>query len=157
MKLKPDKNLYIILAVVIAGLILSLVLWQKENPENKITDILPAPKSENAKNNEDLSAQEDLLAYDEALKTYANRAIQFGLSGANACTASPSLLSLNKGTKIMLDNRIGRKITIHLDGTAYNINAYDFKIITLNTSLPLPHTISVDCDGGQNNAQIILQ
>lgn len=96
------------------------------------------------------------LTYDVALKTYAGRRIQFDINATNSCVLTPNNISLKAGDTIMLDNREAKQLAISLDGVNYNLPAYGFKIISLNTSSPLPHTIKINCDNGKNNGSIIL-
>jgi hypothetical protein len=96
------------------------------------------------------------ISYSEALKIYADHRLQFGFNSYNYCTVVPNNAVFKKGTKIMLDNRAGKQITVYLDEQPYNINKYDFKIATLTTSAALPHTIKISCGTEKNNASIYL-
>lgn len=97
------------------------------------------------------------LSYGEALKTYGDKRIQFSINYNNACVAIPISSAFKSGTKIMLDNRSGKNLSIALDGVVSNIKAYGFKIITLSSKYALPHTIKIDCNGGRSVSQIVLQ
>lgn len=93
------------------------------------------------------------LTYTQAINVYANRRIQFDVN----CAVIPNNLVFKKGTQVMLDNRSNQKRAVFFDGNQYNLEPYGFKIITLSTSLPLPHTVRIDCGSGKNNGQLILQ
>jgi len=93
------------------------------------------------------------LTYTAAVNLYKDRRIQV----SSTCQISPANSVFKVGAVVMLDNRSSTQKVVKLDGTAYALGAYDFKIITLTTSSALPHTISIDCGTGSNNGQIILQ
>ena len=96
------------------------------------------------------------LSYSDAIKIYGDKRMQFGLSNGY-CSVTPNNATFKSGTKFMLDNRINKQLTISLDGKPHVIKAYGFEIITLGTTLPLPHTIKVDCGTERNNASILIQ
>jgi len=167
-----QKDLYIIIGIVIVTVIIiwSIIsLQQGKVPGDNMFNPAPNEQNENepAESNTSTSASTSTqtststptpsLSYGEALKIYEGRRFQFSLNGLNDCVMSPTSTAFKKGTSVMLDNRADKQITVYLDGVAYNIKAYDFKIITLTTSAQLPHTIKVDCGNGKNNGQIILQ
>lgn len=93
------------------------------------------------------------LSYSAAIKLYPNKRIQF----AADCVINPSSIVFKEGTTIMLDNRASTTIKISLDGHAYWIGAYKFLIVTLTTPESLPHTMTLNCSGGKNNASIYLE
>lgn len=98
------------------------------------------------------------LSYSEAVNIYDGRRVQFSVnSSSNYCLVTPTTATFTNKTSIMLDNRSDKDITISLDRRPYRIKAYDFTIITLKTSVKLPHTVNIDCETGKNNATIILQ
>jgi len=172
MKKIKKKDLYIIIGGVLVALVIiwSIISWQAQNPGKSILNLPPA-QNENQQANPDNSTPaetgavtpapaetpEPSLSYGEALKLYEGKRFQFGLNNVNNCMVTPYSSVFKKGVKVMLDNRIGKQITIRLDNVPYTISAYGFRIITLTTSAQLPHTISIDCETGQNNGQIILQ
>jgi hypothetical protein len=171
MKKISKKNLYIIIgvAVVIIVVILIAVFSNRQNPVNNNVNATPlneqnaqnenAPSESNTSmpTSTSTSAPTPDLSYGEALKMYENRRFQFSFNDINNCIMTPSSSVFKKGTKVMLDNRVNKQITVYFDGTAYNLKAYGFRIITLTTSAQLPHTIKVDCGTGKNNGQILLQ
>lgn len=92
------------------------------------------------------------LSYQQALQEYAGRMMQFDAN----CRATPNLLTFKNGTEVMFDNRAPDKQTVKLDGKAYEIGAFGFVAVVLN-SKALPHTIKVDCGALYSVAQITLQ
>jgi hypothetical protein len=95
------------------------------------------------------------IAYANALKTYLNKRIQFSTpQGENSCAASPNSLTFRSGVSFMLDNRMPIAARIHLTtGVVYNLPAYSFQIIALNT----PATYGVDCNSSQNVVTLQVQ
>lgn len=93
------------------------------------------------------------LSYDQAIKIYAGKRLQFDQN----CVVNPTSATFKKGTVIMLDNRASVNRTISLGNLKYSVKAYDFALVTLTTTYPLPHTILVDCGTKQNAATINLQ
>jgi len=170
-----NKNIYIIvvavaLIVVISGISIWLLLSAKNLPlsENEQILIQEQPASPNTAGQEQTNNSQQasttqsatqLLSYQDALKIYggANLRVQLSLNNYNVCIVNPANPVFKKGVKVMFDNRINAKTMLYLDGVAYSIPAYGYKIITLTTTKPLPHTMRVDCNKGKNNAQIILQ
>ena len=56
----------------------------------------------------------------------------------------------------MFANRSGDQRWISLDGKAYSVNGYGFRILTLAINI-LPHTTIIDCGSAQGVAQILIQ
>jgi hypothetical protein len=56
----------------------------------------------------------------------------------------------------MFDNRFRDARVIKLDGVAYNIPGYGFKLLQLK-STKLPHVVKVDCGGGKGTGEITLK
>ncbi len=92
------------------------------------------------------------MSYEEALRVYEGRRIQFDES----CIATPFQHTYKNGTSIMLDNRSNQMRSIYDLGQTVNIPAYGFKVITLSATT-FPKTLLVDCDSRQNVATIIIQ
>ena len=95
---------------------------------------------------------EPALTYDQAVKNYENRRIQFDPN----CFTIPAFSNFMNNTKVMFDNRYEKGRWFYLDGKGYYLSPYGFKIVTLY-SKTLPHTIMIDCGTGKNNGQILLQ
>ena len=94
------------------------------------------------------------LTYEEALKKYEGRRIQFDPT----CKATPSQLTAKTGTEVMFDNRSAVTQTISFDDQSFNILPYNYTIINLFTSAPtLPYNVIMDCGNSKNVAQVYLQ
>ena len=162
-----QKDLYIIIGVVVVTVIIILaIIWGQGKtpgngifnpPANEQNGNAPAESNTSTSTQTSTSTSSPSLSYGEALKLYEGKRFQFSFNSLNNCVMSPTSTAFKKGTSVMLDNRADKQMTVYLDGVAYNIKAYGFKIITLTTSAQLPHTIKVDCGTGKNNGQIILQ
>ena len=171
--MKKNEPLYITIAVVFLVVVMGGTYWyvQKQNsyifnPQfgiqspstspnlNAVTPNVPAGSTTKSApaNKEPVT-----LSYSAALKTYSNRRIQFSVNSSNYCLVNPYSNSFFKGTKIMLDNRSSKTLTIYLDGTPYSLKGYDFRIVTLTTSGKLPHTMRIDCGTGKNNGNILIR
>ena len=92
------------------------------------------------------------MTYAQALNAYANSRMQFDSS----CFANPTSLHIRNGMNVLLDNRAPNAISVKVDGVAYSLGGYGFKVIMLSHK-NLPYTAGVDCGGGVNTAQILLQ
>lgn len=90
------------------------------------------------------------VSYQEALQKYGDRRIQFGPN----CQATPNNMVVKSGTSIMLDNRANEARTVSLDTVKHPMVAYGFRITTITGA---PRTITIDCGGGQNVGQIIVE
>jgi len=167
-----QKDLYIIIGIIVVAVIIIwgiISLQQGKVPGDNMFNPSPSGQNENQPSESNTStsgststetstsAPTPSLSYGEALKMYEGKRFQFSFNSLNNCVMSPTSTVFKKGTSVMMDNRADKQMTVYLDGVAYNIKAYDFKIITLTTSAQLPHTIKVDCGNGKNNGQIILQ
>jgi hypothetical protein len=145
-----------------AGLLVAIlaltgyVSWLKSGGENSLlvssSTLSGARPASSTILKKDTGGSHPGLTYGEALRYYADRRMQFDPN----CIASPNNMSLRNGVSVMFDNRAPSSTTIALDGIAYLVRGYDFRILTLRSG-KLPHKIAVDCGSGKNNAQIILQ
>lgn len=85
------------------------------------------------------------LSYGDAIKVYPYR-FQF-----LNCHGNPGMISVRKGSVVMLDNRDGVARTIKANGQSFKIAAYDYALVSPaivtkdNTDLTLSN---VTCDGG---------
>ncbi|MEK7124519.1 MAG: hypothetical protein AAB877_02445 [Patescibacteria group bacterium] len=156
---KFAKNYIIIAAVALVLFSVTYFIAQKpkapperfQQPSQSQTS--QKTPSEQTGNTQKTPTVAQTISYNEALIAYANKRIQFDEN----CAVSPGSPSFKTGTKIMLDNRASKARQVYFDEKAYNLQAYGFKIITLSTAFPLPHTIKIDCGNGKNNGSIILQ
>ncbi len=95
---------------------------------------------------------EQSVTYDQAIKDYGSKRIQFDPN----CVVIPAYSNYLNNAKVMFDNRYEKGRWFYLDGKGYYLESYGFKIVTLY-SKTLPHTVKIDCGTGKNNGQILLQ
>lgn len=151
------KALYVVIAVVII-VVIGGAWWLTQSKNNSAlnsysTDQNTTPSTDTNTGSTMPSVVQGKLSYEAALALYGDNRIQFD----SKCLATPTFPTFKIGTRIMLDNRSGKKAVISLDGTDYAIGAYGYTVVTLRTSASLPHTVYVDCNNGENNARILLQ
>lgn len=80
------------------------------------------------------------LPYTVAMQKYAG--VRMALD--SRCVASPATLDLEKGTKVMFDNRGSSMVRVTVAGMAYDIGAYNFTFVTLDAE-KLPAIFAVSC------------
>lgn len=151
------KHFILIISIIIAFVLVSFVLYSMSYQPSLNNQDNSGEQEQNSDSNSEnkpvINTTPIKPIYDEALKIYANRRIQFDQN----CVASPNTATFKKGTIIMLDNRSSLSRTIALGNLKYTVKAYDFALVTLTTTYPLPHIILVDCGTKQNTATINLQ
>ena len=127
---------------------------QQTAGEQQATSTQPASstKSGGTSKKSTTPSTESALTYDQAIKEYGNKRIQFDPN----CAVIPSYSNYLNNTKVMFDNRYEKGRWFYLDGKGYYLSPYGFKIVTLY-SKTLPHTVMIDCGTGKNNGQILLQ
>jgi hypothetical protein len=108
---------------------------------------MPAPK--HIRRRGGMMQQATLGDYTALVAQYASRRVQFGTN----CQATPMAVTYKVGTQIMLDNRTNTASVLAFGGKTYNLTAYGYQIITLDTE----GTYLVDCGGQQNVATIVVQ
>ncbi len=91
------------------------------------------------------------LSYSQAVNTYSKSRIQFDAN----CQANPTSFTIKTGVKVMLDNRANSARTVTVDGTAYRLSAFGFRIISIPYSY-LPYTAVLDCGTGKNSAKVTI-
>jgi hypothetical protein len=162
--MNSKKIRYIIIGVVVIAVLGVCIYLSMQNQGGKTGNSQPGAQNSNTQNAQTAvgtqtpAATSTTQSYASAIKTYAGRRIQFSFNSSNYCTMVPSInISFKNGTNIMLDNRSNKATTIYLDGQAYSLKAFGFKIVYLVTSAKLPHTVRVDCGSGKNNDSIILK
>lgn len=156
------KYLWGILALLVVAV---LFLWFKNNDvfrdysyndtEMSGTTETPTPKAKTitkTKSTATPKASPVGISYEEALRIYADRRIQFN----ERCEANPASVTYKNGTAVMLDNRSSSVQTITLDGRAYSLAGYGYQIVTLSSNT-LPHQIQVNCGKSVNIMQLLLQ
>jgi len=129
---------------------------QQPTNEQQVATSTPAAtsttKSGSIKKSTTPSKAEETITYEQALKTYAGKTIQFDPN----CATIPAFATYLNNTRVMFDNRYEKGRWFYLDGKGYYLSPYGFKIVTLYGKT-LPHTIMIDCGTGKNNGQILLQ
>lgn len=165
MNLDKKTKTYLLAA---AGVVVVLGLWYWFSPATPLQNagVSPENTSEEAANQQNQNTTQNNSnsnvsgsvatpkpSYSDAVNLYKDRRIQFNEN----CVALPTYATFKKGTTIMLDNRSGAAKSVMLDSTRYSIAPYDFALVTVTTSSPLPHTMLIDCNNGQNNARILIQ
>ncbi len=152
--------------VIVVLIIIALVIWASnsktadQSPTATSTDLQATTSTSTADvevqgAETGLSTGQSAVAYTDALKTYANKRIQFSNSMyAKECQASPSAVTFASGVKFMIDNRMAKTLNLHfINGLTYSLPAYSFEIISLQT----PATYKVDCGSTQNVVTIQIQ
>ncbi len=144
-----QKTIYLVTCAVA---ILLLVWAFYKHPENKKRQgeewagwEQDKPLSGNEESGANTTTGTKKLSYTEAVKTYKFR-FQFV-----KCSGNPGLLSVKRGTPVMLDNRDSKAHTIRANGQSFRIAAYDYAVVYPNiiTRDNTDLTISnVTCDGG---------
>jgi len=145
------KNMKAYMVIVVVA-VLAAAVWMYLGKPSVVSQ---TPGNEEGEQEEEnvVGTKTPVLSYTAAVKLYGDKRIQFDEN----CVVSPTNPSFKVGTKIMLDNRSSKKRSISLDSQYYSIGAYDFRVVTLNTSSKLPHEVLIDCDNGQQNGRINLQ
>lgn len=160
-----QKYLWIIVAVAVAIWGIALLRQDKTGKENQPDSPASAQENLSVEENQNTAkpataakklsntAQSSVgLSYEQALKEYLGRRIQFDQN----CKATPSYVTFTSGTKIMLDNRSPLAKTFLVGPNSYHIAAYGFAVITL-TSNTLPQTFYINCGQLNNAARILVQ
>ena len=161
------KAVYVVVAAAAILVMLAGVCWYTKNGSGYMTAYYPEAqntagtltdtKTTTTKTTASAPVPAATLSYNDALKKYEGRRIQFGTDVYGSCLVSPYQNAFKKGMAIMLDNRTAASLKISLDGQAHTLKAYGYKIVTLTATKALPYTISIDCGSGQNNGSILLQ
>ena len=86
-------------------------------------------------------------------KNYVAALALYGKSGARFqfanCSGIPGSLHIKRNTKFMIDNRDNKSHAIGIGAKAYQLAAYDFAIVSVQTV----GTFNITCDGG-GSAQV---
>ncbi|MGA2417692.1 MAG: hypothetical protein ABSF55_00375 [Candidatus Staskawiczbacteria bacterium] len=152
-----NKNLYIIIAIVVVVVVVVVVVgiyWFMQPQNSSIFNSLSGASTNSVSQNK----SQNNYSYSDALKLYGTNRIQF----TDKCVVIPNNPTFKAGTIIMLDNRTSTTSTISLDSSNYVIAAYDYALVKLQTTSPLPHTINVEinsvaCSNGEWTGRILLQ
>ncbi len=92
--------------------------------------------------------------YTTLIQQYSDRKIQFDAS----CHGIPGQLVLKKGQQIFLDNRSSDTKTIKLGSQSYVLPGYNYRVVIVSTSNPLPYSLGIDCrsvNGSTENTAVI--
>lgn len=157
---KIPKNIKILILAIIAVLVVVCVVKaivhkrpHTEAPAMQEVTIdqapaqAPAPK--HIRRRGGAMQQATLGDYTALVAQYASRRVQFGTN----CQATPVAVTYKVGTAIMLDNRTNTAAAIAFGGKTYNLAAYGYQIITLDTA----GNFLVDCGASQNVGTIVVQ
>lgn len=82
---------------------------------------------------------------------FAKERIEF----AEDCRTTPHSMSAKSGATLMFDNVSRDAVEFRLDGAAYSLPGYGFKLLQLKSDV-LPHTVKVVC-GNKAASEIILR
>ncbi len=91
------------------------------------------------------------MNYDEALKTYEGKRIQFDAY----CQASPNAIVVTSGSSVMFDNRSGDARWFSLDGVGYYVAGYGFRVIPMAPK-SVPHTYVIGCGSATSVGKITV-
>ncbi len=142
---------YIIIFAAVAIALSVFILWYVQDNVNTMSwQSVSTQMQTSVKQIKGIPAN---LSYENAVKLYINKRIQFSLD----CQATPFAMVFKPGTKIMLDNRSALARNVSLDGVIYPLNAYGYTFVTLATNAALPHTMTVSCGKEKNDASILLE
>ena len=90
--------------------------------------------------------------YSELVNQYEGRRIQFD----ERCQMRPVDVTFKNGTVVMFDNRSPQAKTIKIGSQSYNLPAYGYRLLTMN-SQTVPLSLIVACDNTPNVGRILLQ
>jgi len=142
------KQAYIVGGIIVVLLVAWAIYASRNNSTNQNADQQNNEQSNNSTATTVPTATTQTpgkLSYTDAVKKYTNR-FQFF-----KCSGTPGLISVKKGTPVMLDNRDATAHTIKANGQTVRIAGYDYAVIypTLTTKDSTDLTLSnITCDGG---------
>lgn len=94
-------------------------------------------------------AEVDSRSYTQLIGVYKDRLVQFGSS----CQVLKSNQVFKLGSEVLLDNRNSVPVSIKMGDNTYNLSAYGYQVVGLNTE----GKFMVDCNAHQNVATISVQ
>jgi hypothetical protein len=158
-KIKEHKNKIILLSGVIAIMALVLLVPRFRNSIRRTADTTseetglpegckpaykfsettgrPCQAPQNVPENPTAPSSES--GYDAAIKTYVGKVISFG----EGCSATPTDLSVNAGTRIMFTNTAKAPLNINFGDKTVSLRPYHY----FTRSLPTKGTFSAMCNG----------
>lgn len=162
--MSKNKMLIIIVGVVIIIIaVLSVIFIMKESDtatiqvvevQEGLDDNATSTPITNTNTNVG-SGNQAAMTYQQALVRYQDLRLQI-----NDCVMLPSSVTYKNSTSVLIDNRGTQAVQVYFDKQVVKLSAYQFKIITLKSSL-MPHQITVRCQTGGvdhfNIGQILLQ
>ena len=90
--------------------------------------------------------------YSELVNQYVGRRVEFD----ERCQMRPADVTFKNGTVVMFDNRSPQAKTIKVGNQSYNLPAYGYRLLTMN-SQSVPLSLNVGCDNVPNVGKILLQ
>ncbi len=153
-----NKTWWIVLIVIVVG-----AWWMYSNKTNlpgygdlNPVNYSPSPTpGKSLKASPKTSEPESVSAdYNTLLKQYVGRYIQFD----SLCHGIPGQMVVKKGQSILLDNRSADTKTIKLDSQSYMLPGYNYRIVLIGTTKPLPYSLGIDCksvNGSTENTAVI--
>ena len=90
--------------------------------------------------------------YSELVNQYEGRRVQFD----ERCQMTPNDTTFKNGTVVMFDNRSPQAKTIKIGSQSYNLPAYGYRLLTMN-SQNVPLSLQVGCDNVPSVGRILLQ
>ncbi len=146
---KDTKGLYIGLGIILVLLIAYFIYagMQKKNGSNNQTlssdnsaSVTPTPSPTEAP-----ATGTKKLSYGDAIKFY-----KFRFQFVN-CNGNPGILSVKRGTPVMLDNRDKVAHTIKANGQSFRIAGLDYAVLypnILTSNSTSAANSNITCDGG---------
>ena len=157
-----DTWIWMVAIVIIIAIVLFFILKNNKIEPNEQSALPPVvdnglvtePESTLDVSDVTPGVAPSLIAYADALKTYADRRIQ--INGQCQASFIGHTVTYKDNTGIMIDNRSSQAHTLKV-GTTFTIKAWGFKIVVLPDIYLKAKTILVDCDKLQNVATILVQ
>lgn len=153
-----SKNIKVAIGAVILVVIIALIA--RGNMDKKATplEVAPAPVIEApvaSKSTKWVAPKPapvpamDTRSYTELVSIYKDRIVQFG----DFCQVRISEQVYKVGSEVFLDNRNNTSLTIKIGLNTYDLGAYGYKVVTLDTE----GKFMIDCGVNQNVAILTVQ
>ena len=94
-----------------------------------------------------------VLSYTDTFMKFRNNNI---IQLSNGCQSRPTSIVVANGSQILLDNRADNSEVITIGDNKYDIDAYGFKVITLDVS-KIPSVYTIDCKVAQNVTTLTVE
>lgn len=141
-----------VIVVIILGLLVGGMGKKKEAPAlvtSAPEEIVLTPTPATPTKKPAAPAPVEKRSYTELIALYKGKTVQFGA----ACQVLTSTQVYKVGSEILLDNRNSVPVAIKLGANVYNLGAYGYKVVSLNTV----GNFMVDCNDHQNVATVSVQ